>query len=127
MLHPSEVFAQTRPYLITCVGGTAFHIRHPRFAQSLLFDSVPSRGCTLIMTVALILDSQAWPSTSINNEDIDALAINGPKRILTARSKYFAKAGLRENAITRTLCSDLLFDNGEDTILRSAKHALLLE
>jgi len=126
-LRAGEMFAQARLDLIVGVGRAEFHILHPGFAQGFFFDCVARGGGALIVTLALILDRQEWPSAAIDNEDVNALAVDRVKRVLLARSQNFAKAGLREDAITCALGGDLLFDDGEDTIFRRAKHALLLE
>ena len=55
---------------------------HAGFAQRLFFDGIPRRRHLLIMTLALIFDSQDRPAAAIDNKNVGAFAVYRMKCVL---------------------------------------------
>jgi hypothetical protein len=76
-----------------------FDISYASLAEGFLLDRIPGRRGALVMPVALIFDGGYRPTTRINNENVDPLAVDRVKGILIRRPEDFPEASLREDAI----------------------------
>jgi hypothetical protein len=121
------MFADTRSNVVVAVDWMNFKVPHPGFAQRLFLDGVPGRRRVLVMTAALIFDRQDRPAAAVDDKNVGALAVDRMKRVLIGRLENFAKACLREDAVTSAQCRHLVFDDFEDAIFGQAQDPLLLE
>ena len=52
-----------------------FKMPHASLAQGLFFDGVPRRRRVLVMTVALIFNSQDRPAACVDDKNVGSLAV----------------------------------------------------
>ena len=72
---PAELSAETRSNVLVAIGWINFKMPHAGFAQRLFFDGIPRRRRLLIMTLALIFDSEDRPTAAVDHKNVGSLAV----------------------------------------------------
>ncbi|MCU0837796.1 MAG: hypothetical protein MUE49_03620 [Rhodospirillales bacterium] len=82
--------------LVGSVGFANFEITDAGLTQSLLLHRVPARRVALVVAPALVFNGEDGPTVRVNNQHVDALAIDRTKRIVLWRFKDLTEACLRK-------------------------------